>query len=70
MVIGGCIKILEIHKMLPITTRILNIYVNMSYHFLIKPKLYTLTPNGPVRLQRFSQRMPTYEKLMQNVGIR
>ena len=25
---------------------------------------------GPVRLQRFSQRMPTYEKLMQNVGIR
>ena len=26
--------------------------------------------NGPVRLQRFSQRMPTYEKLMQNVGIR
>ena len=26
--------------------------------------------NGPVRLQRFSQRMPTYEKMMQNVGIR
>ena len=26
--------------------------------------------NGPVTLQRFSQRMPTYEKLMQNVGIR
>ena len=25
---------------------------------------------GPVRLQRFCQRMPTYEKLMQNVGIR
>ena len=25
---------------------------------------------GPVRLQRLSQRMPTYEKLMQNVGIR
>ena len=25
---------------------------------------------GPVRLQRFSQRMPTFEKLMQNVGIR
>ena len=28
------------------------------------------SPYGPVRLQRFSQRMPTYEKLMQNVGIR
>ena len=25
---------------------------------------------GPVRLQRFSQRMPTYEKLMQNASIR
>ena len=29
-----------------------------------------LLSNGPVRLQRFSQRMPTYEKLIQNVGIR
>ena len=54
MVIGGCIKILEIHKMLPIT--LLNIYVNLSYHFLIKPKLYTLTPKLPMgicgRLQK------------------
>ena len=35
-----------------------------TMHYMLK------SLNGPVRLQRLSQRMPTYEKLMQNVGKR
>ena len=40
----------------------------MSY--IPRPGYISWDGYGPVRLQRFSQRMPTYEKLMQNVGIR
>ena len=43
-----------------------NVVVVCRLHYI-----YTLKQEpGPVRLQSFSQRMPTYEKLLQNVGIR
>ena len=50
-------------------------YVILLWHSLGLPYNYiemhcTGLYYGPVRLQRFSQCMPTYEKLMQNVGIR